>query len=88
MGTIGIFTIGDTLGEESILKSDRHIVKDESGIPLRQENAEAIENCRVFEIISEKWFTIIQKMKELKLHMDVFTLNNMLKTNFQKKRMG
>ena len=88
MGTLGTFQGGDTLGEEGVIEGDKAVLRNTDGIPLRQESAQCKEESFVFELRKDKWMLLRDMLLKIQAQMDLFTLTNILKGNFTKKKAG
>ena len=85
-GTLGTFLGGDTLGEEGIIEGDKAVVRNADGVPLRQETAQCTDETFVFEVKKEKWIFMRDMLLKSHNQMDLFTLQNILKAEFTKKK--
>ncbi len=73
-GTLGTYLGGDTLGEEGIIDGDKAVVRNQEGVPLRQETAQCQEETFVFELKKEKWLFMKDMLLKSHNQMDLFTL--------------
>lgn len=55
---------------------------------MRQETAQCKEECFVFELRKDKWMLMKDMLLKLQAQMDLFTIQNILKGNFTKKKAG
>ena len=71
---MGIFLGGDTLGEEGIIEGDKAVIRNEQGIPIRQETAQCQDETFVFEVKKDRWLFMRDLFLKIHAQMDLFTL--------------
>ena len=74
LGTLGIFLGGDTLGEEGIIEGDKAVIRNEEGIPIRQDTAQCQDETFVFELKKDKWMFMRDLLIKIHAQMDLFTI--------------
>lgn len=85
---MGTYLGGDSLGEEGIIDGDKAVVRNTDGVPLRQETAQCQEETYVFELKKERWLFMKDMLLKSHNQMDLFTIQNILKAEFTKKKAG